>query len=450
VLGVRRGGVLRLRHPAQYVVLGFVAASLVGAGLLLLPAATEPGAYTTPLTALFTATSAVCVTGLVVVDTPTHWSSFGELVILGLIQVGGFGIMTVSSLIVVTLTRRLSLRQRAVAAAEAGSLDLGDLRRILAGVARFTLVVQSIAATALFLRFWTGHEEPAGRAAYLGLFHAVSAFNNAGFALFSDNLAGFARDPLLLGVVSAAVIVGGLGYPVWVEIMRNPRRPRRWALHAKITVVATLALLGAGFVLLALFEWTNPATLGRLSTVDSLGNAWFHSVVPRTAGFNSLDVAALSEPSRLLTEVLMFIGGGSASTAGGIKVSTFALIGWVMWAEARGDAEVVAFRRRIPVAIQRQAVTVALLGVGVVVAATMALLAISPLPRQDQLFEVISALGTVGLSTGVTPHLPPSSQLVVIGLMLVGRVGPITLFAALALRERGRRYRHPEERVIIG
>lgn len=441
---------LRLRHPAQYVVLGFVAASLAGAGLLLLPAATEPGAYTTPLTALFTATSAVCVTGLVVVDTPTHWSWFGELVILGLIQVGGFGIMTVSSLIVVTLTRRLSLRQRAVAAAEAGSLDLGDLRRILAGVARFTLVVQSIAATALFLRFWTGHEEPAGRAAYLGLFHAVSAFNNAGFALFSDNLAGFARDPLLLGVVSAAVIVGGLGYPVWVEIMRNPRRPRRWALHAKITVVATLALLGVGFVLLALFEWTNPATLGRLSTVDSLGNAWFHSVVPRTAGFNSLDVAALSEPSRLLTEVLMFIGGGSASTAGGIKVSTFALIGWVMWAEARGDAEVVAFRRRIPVAIQRQAVTVALLGVGVVVAATMALLAMSPLPRQDQLFEVISALGTVGLSTGVTPHLPPSSQLVVIGLMLVGRVGPITLFAALALRERGRRYRHPEERVIIG
>jgi Trk-type K+ transport system membrane component len=358
--------------------------------------------------------------------------------------------MTVSSLIVVTLTRRLSLRQRAVAAAEAGSLDLGDLRRVLAGVARFTLLVQSIAATALFLRFWTGHEEPAGRAAYLGIFHAVSAFNNAGFALFSDNLASFARDPLLLGVVSAAVIVGGLGYPVWVEIVRNPRRPRRWALHAKITVVATLALLGAGFVLLAWFEWTNPATLGRLSTVDSLSNAWFHSVVPRTAGFNSLDVAALREPSRLLTEVLMFIGGGSASTAGGIKVSTFALIGWVMWAEARGDAEVVAFRRRIPVSIQRQAVTVALLAVGVVVAATMLLVAISPLPRHDQLFEVISALGTVGLSTGVTPHLPAASQLVVIGLMLVGRVGPITLFAALALRERGRRYRHPEERVIIG
>jgi trk system potassium uptake protein len=276
--------VLRLRHPAQYVVVAFVVASLVGTALLLIPAATEPGGSTSPLTALFTATSAVCVTGLVVVDTPTHWSGLGEVIILGLIQVGGFGIMTLSSLLAVVLARRLGLRQRMVAAAESGTLDLGDVRRVLVGVARFSLSIEAAVAVVLFLRFWTSHGEPVGRAAYLGVFHSVSAFNNAGFALFSDSLAGFATDPLLLLVVSAAVVVGGLGYPVWVEVWRNPRRPARWSLHAKITVVATVALLGAGWALLAWFEWTNPATLGQLSAADSAVNAWFHSVMPRTAG----------------------------------------------------------------------------------------------------------------------------------------------------------------------
>jgi trk system potassium uptake protein len=442
--------VLRLRHPAQYVVVAFVAASLVGAALLLIPAATEPGSSTSPLTALFTATSAVCVTGLVVVDTPTHWSGLGEAIILGLIQVGGFGIMTLSSLIAVVLARRLGLRQRMVAAAESGTLDLGDVRRVLVGVARFSLSIEAVVAVVLLLRFWTSHGEPLGRAAYLGVFHSVSAFNNAGFALFSDSLAGFATDPLLLLVVSAAVVVGGLGYPVWIEVWRNPRRPARWSLHAKITVVATLALLGAGWALLAWFEWTNPATLGQLSVADSTANAWFHSVMPRTAGFSSIDVAAMREPSRLLTEVLMFIGGGSASTAGGIKVSTFALIGWVMWAEVRGDTEVAAFRRRIPGASQRQAVTIALLAIGVVVVASMAVMAIDPIPRADLSFEVISALGTVGLSAGATALLSGPAQLIVVALMLLGRVGPVTLFAALVLRERTRLYRHPEERPIIG
>jgi trk system potassium uptake protein len=442
--------VLRLRHPAQYVVVAFVAASLVGTALLLIPAATEPGSSTSPLTALFTATSAVCVTGLVVVDTPTHWSGLGEVIVLGLIQVGGFGIMTLSSLVAVVLSRRLGLRQRMVAAAESGTLDLGDVRRVLVGVARFSLSIEAVLAIMLFLRFWTSHGEPLGRAAYLGVFHSISAFNNAGFALFSDSLAGFATDPMVLLVVSAAVVVGGLGYPVWVEVWRNPRQPALWSLHAKITVVATIALLGAGWALLAWFEWTNPATLGELSVVDSTTNAWFHSVMPRTAGFNSIDVAAMREPSRLLTEALMFIGGGSASTAGGIKVSTFALIGWVMWAEARGDTEVVAFRRRIPGASQRQAVTIALLAIGVVVMASMLIMAIDPIPRADLTFEVISALGTVGLSAGATTLLSGPGQLVVVALMLLGRVGPITLFAALVLRERTRLFRHPEERPIIG
>ena len=446
----RAFGRLVPRNPAQNVVVLFVGASLIGAVLLALPLATERGESTPFLTALFTATSAVCVTGLIVVDTGGHWSAFGEIVILGLIQVGGFGIMAMSSLVVVVLARRLGLRQRLAAAAETKTYAIGEVRRVLLGVAKLSLGVEAVAAVALFFRFWVKYDEPLGRAAYLAVFHAVSAFNNAGFSLFADNLVGFARDPFLLTVIAITVIVGGLGFPVWLQIMRNPRRPSHWNLHAKITVIATLALLGAGWVLLAWFEWTNPATLGDLSAVDSGVNAFFHSVMPRTAGFNSLDIAALREPSRLLTEVLMFIGGGSASTAGGIKVSTFALLGWVIWAEVRGDPDVVVFNRRIPTAVQRQALTVALLAVGGIVVAAMLLMALASAPRADALFEVVSALGTVGLSPGLTPELPASSRMVLIALMILGRVGPITLFAALVLRERERRFRFPEERPIIG
>lgn len=444
------GPTLGLRHPAQYLVAAFVAASLVGTVLLMIPAASQRPGSAPPLTALFTATSAVCVTGLVVVDTPDYWTGLGEVIILALIQIGGFGIITLSSLLVLTLARPLRLRQRILVAAEAGSLGLGDVRRVLGAVAKLTLTVEALAASALFLRFWASHGHPPGRALYLGVFHAVSAFNNAGFALFSDSLAGFTRDPFLLLVVAVTVIVGGLGLPVWLQIARHPTKPLRWSLHAKLTIGTTVALVVVGFALLAWFEWTNPATLGRLSIWDSSVNAFFHSVTPRTAGFNSMDVADMREPSRLLTEALMFVGGGSASTAGGIKVTTFALLGWVMWAEVRGDADVVVFERRVPDTAQRQALTVALLAVGFVIASTMVLMATTPLPRADLMFEAVSALATVGLSAGATSQLSAPAQVLVIALMILGRVGPITLFAALAVRERVLLLRYPDERPIIG
>lgn len=447
-VAVRRPGVFR--HPGQYVVAAFVVAIAVGTVLLSLPVARAGDGGAPFMVALFTATSAVCVTGLAVVDTPSYWSAFGEGVILGLIQVGGFGIMAISSLIAVVLARRLGLRQRLIAAAESGALAIGEVRRLLVGVARFSLGAEVAAASLLTLWFWGPGGESPGRATYLGVFHAVSAFNNAGFALYRDNLAGFAGDPAVLVIVAVTVVVGGLGYPVVLEIVRQPRRPARWSLHAKMTVATTAVLLVAAAGLYGWFEWTNPDTLGRLSALDSVTNAWFQSVTPRTAGFNVLDPAALREPSRLLTEVLMFIGGGSASTAGGIKVTTFALLGWVILTEVRGDRDVVVFRRRVPENAQRQALSVALLAVGMVVVSTMLLLAISRLPRADLLFEAISALGTVGLSTGVTPLLPTSSQLVVVFLMLIGRVGPVTLFAALILREREPRFRHPEGRPLVG
>jgi trk system potassium uptake protein TrkH len=439
-----------LRHPAQYVVVAFVSASLVGTALLLLPGMAHAGRETPLLTALFTATSAVCVTGLVVVDTGSHWSPVGEGVILLLIQAGGLGIVTLSSLIVTGLAGRLGLRHRLIAAASTGSLELGQVRSVLRGVVLATVIVEAVTAVVLIVRIWATHGEPFGRAVWLGVFHAVSAFNNAGFGLFRDSVIGYQNDPLVLGVLAGAVIAGGLGFPVWVQIAAHPRSPRRWDLHAKMTVAATIVLLVGGGLVITWMEWTNPRTLGGLGILDSVTNGFFHSVMPRTAGFNSIDMGAMREPTRLITEVLMLIGGGSGSTAGGIKVTTFALLGFVIWAELRGDPDVVVFRRRVPTTAQRQALTVALLAVGGVIVATILLLLTTPLSQPDLLFEAVSALGTVGLTTGITPLLSGASQLIVIALMLLGRVGPPTLFAALVLREHGRLYRHPEEGPIIG
>jgi Trk-type K+ transport system membrane component len=337
-----------------------------------------------------------------------------------------------------------------VALAESRSADLGDVRRVLVGVALLTLAVEATVALALTLQVWLNHGATLPRAMYEGVFHSVSAFNNAGFGLRADSFVSYADEPLLLLTLCLPVIIGGIGYPVLVQVARQPRRPHAWSLHAKITLVTTALLLGTGCALFAWFEWTNPATFGPMSAADSTANAFFQSVMPRTAGFNAVDIAALREPSRLLTEILMFIGGGSASTAGGIKVTTFALLGGVIWAEVRGEPDVTVFERRLPTATQRQALTVALLAVGVVVVATMILLAITPIPRADALLEVISALGTVGLTAGATPLLSSGGQLLVIGLMILGRVGPPTLFAALVLRERGRPFHYPEERPIIG
>lgn len=446
----RRRSILGLRHPAQYVVFAFVVGILLGTVLLSIPAASHEPGRTSLLTALFTAASAVCVNGLVVVDTGAHWTAFGQWIILALIQVGGFGIMSLTSFIVYVVGRRIRLRHRLIAAAETGSMNIGDIRHLLVGVAKLSLGFEAAAFVLLTARFWLSHGEPIGHAVHLGVFHAVSAFNNAGFSTFSDSLVGFNRDPFVLLVVAGAVVAGGLGFPVWIQIARQPWRPQRWNLHAKVTVTTSVVLILAGWALLAWFEWTNARTVGRMSIPDSLVNSFFHSIAPRSSGFNSIDVAVMREPSRLLTEILMFIGGGSGSTAGGIKVTTFAVLGWVMWAEVRGDPDVVVLRRRLPDGVQRQALTVALFAVGTVMVATMVLLATTTLPRSDLFFETVSALGTVGMSTGVTPLLSTTSKLVVIALMLLGRVGPPTLFAALVLRERNRVYRHAEERVIIG
>ncbi|MGE0305388.1 MAG: TrkH family potassium uptake protein, partial [Acidimicrobiia bacterium] len=315
---------------------------------------------------------------------------------------------------------------------------------------KMTMVAEMATAVVLFLRLWLTHDNSFARSWALAGFHAVSAFNNAGFALYSDNLVSFQNDPIILIVIGVAVIVGGLGFPVWRQILAHPRSPKLWDLHTKITMLTTVGLLATGWVAFMWFEWTNPATLGPLSTTDSVVNGFFQSVTTRTAGFNSIDIGAMNDTSHLMTILLMFIGGGSGSTAGGIKVTTFALLGFVMWAEVRGEKDVSVFRRRVPTDVQRQALTVALAAVGVVAASTMLLLSITHFELEDVAFESVSALGTVGLTTGITPALPVLAQWVVAALMFLGRIGPPTLFAALVLRDRDRLYRHPEERIIIG
>jgi trk system potassium uptake protein len=440
----------RPRHPAQVVAAAFAVGILVGTVLLILPVSRAgPGAA--PLhVATFTATSAVCVTGLTVVDTATYWSTFGQVVILVCIQAGGLGFMVLASLLALALSRRLGLRQRLLAQTEINVTQLGETRRVLLGVAAFSVLFELVAAAVLTGRLWLGYDESIGRAAWYGLFHSVSAFNNAGFALYSDNLVRFVDDGWVSLTVTLAVIAGGLGFPVLVELVRVPMRPSRWSLHTKLTLTMTWVLLAAGTLAILGFEWSNPATFGPLDLPGKLLAGFFHGAGPRTAGFNSVDYAAMGETSWLVTDILMFIGAGSAGTSGGIRVTTFAVLVLMVAAEARGRSTVNAFGRRIPGGAQRQALAVTLIGLGAVVAATLLLTAQSGLPQSRTLFEAFSAFGTVGLTTGITAQLPVPSQNVLILLMFLGRTGPITLATALALREREPRYRYPEERPIIG
>lgn len=447
LLSARR---FRLRHPAQFVVAGFAAAVSAGTLLLMLPVAAAGPGGAPLLTALFTATSATCVTGLIVVDTPVYWTGFGEGVILLLIQLGGFGIMTVGSLVGLLLSRRIGLRQRMTAQAERNALDLGGVREVLLRVAGFSLGFEAIAAILITLRLWTAYDEPLGTAIYNGVFHAVSAFNNAGFSLYSDNLIRFVTDPWISLPIAAAVILGGIGFPVLNELKGNLGDPTRWSLHTKLTLATTAVLLVVGTLAFVAFEWTNAETFGDLGTADSLLASFFQSVQLRTAGFNSIDTSALNDSTLLVSSALMLIGGGSASTAGGIKVTTFALLAFVIWSETRGDPEVTLFGRRTPNHVQRQALSVALLGLAAGVVGTFVLLSVADVGMGRSLYESFSAFATVGLSTGITPFLPDVGKITLIVLMFLGRVGPVTLFAALVLRQRQRLYRFPEERPIIG
>lgn len=440
----------KLRHPSQLVAGGFAVAIAVGTALLWLPAA-RTGTENAPLlAALFTATSAICVTGLVVVDTPTYWAGFGQVVILGLIQVGGFGIMTFASLLGLLLSRRLGISSRLNPEIHSKTVGSRDVRSVLVGVARISVVCETVVAVVLATRLILHYDEPPLRALWLGVFHGVSAFNNAGFALYSDSLERFVTDAWICLPISVAVILGGIGFPVLFELGREYRGARRWSLHTKMVLSATAFFIAAGTVFLSVNEWRNPETLGGLDTRGKLLAGFVQAVMPRTAGFNSVDIGAMRESSWLGMDVLMFIGGAPAGTAGGIKVTTFAVLFFMIWAELRADVRVNVFDRTLSLRVQRQALTVALLGIACVVTGTWLILALSDFATDEVLFEVASAFGTVGLSTGITVELPGPAQLVVTALMFIGRVGPVTLVAGLAMRETSGSVRYPEGRPIIG
>jgi potassium uptake TrkH family protein len=439
-----------LLHPVRSVPVAFLAVIMLGAGLLLLPASHYPTDSDTAMPALFTSVSAVCVTGLITVDTATFWTPFGQAVILGLIQVGGFGIMTLATLLALLVRKNLGLRGQLVAQSETHTLNFGDVRSVLVRVAKIMAAIEGSTAAVLTLRFWFAYDANPATALWHGIFHAVSAFNNAGFSLYSDNLVGLAEDPWIIIPICAAVVAGGLGFPVIIALMGGGFRFKEWTVHVRLTVYGTLMLLAAGFVLFAAFEWNRPETLGSLSTGGKFLGALAGSVFPRTAGFNSIDYGAATPETLMVTNILMFIGGGSAGTAGGIKITTFLILGFAIWNEVRGREQVTIAHRSISSSAQRQALSVALLGVAAVIAGTLLLLMFTDYSLEKVLFESISAFATVGVSTGITYHLPASAEWVLMALMFIGRIGTITVASALALSAHPRLYHLPEERPIIG
>ncbi len=438
------------RHPVRLIPLLFALAIAIGTVLLMLPVASAQGTSAPILTALFTATSAVAVTGLIVVDTATYWSDFGQLVIMALFQIGGLGIMTAATLLGLMVGRGFGLQMRQATHVERNRLTGRNAASVLKMVFAVTVTVELVIALILGIRFATGHGFPAAEAAWHGIFHAISAFNNAGFSSFSAGMMDFQFDALVLGPVMLAVIVGSLGFPVFEDWREHGFDTRRWTLHSRVTLAGTGFLLLTGFLAHLVMEWSNPGTLGPMELGGKLLNAAFHAVMPRTAGFNSLNVGDFREETMVANYILMFIGGGSAGTAGGIKVTTFFVLVAIVLAEVLGRRDAAMFGRRFGHQIERQALTVVMLALFLIVGATMYITSVTELLLKDVLFETISAFATVGLSTGITADLPPSAHVVLILLMFIGRVGTITTAAALALRGSDRNYRYPEENPIVG
>lgn len=437
-------------NPVRLIPLLFLAAIAVGAALLSLPIASAGPESASPLVALFTATSAVAVTGLITVDTATYWSGFGQAVILALFQIGGFGIVTAAVLLGMLAGRDFRLRDRLITHTERSRLTGTDTRSVLLLALAVTLVIELAMGIALALRLHLAHGETWGTAAWNGIFHSVSAFNNAGFSTYSDSVMGFQADPLILGPIMLAVMVSSLGFPVLQDLRRRPFSFRSWSLHSKITLIGTATLLVGGFIAITIAEWANPDTLGPLTLGQKLLNGAFHSAMPRTAGFNSLDVGAFRSETLTFNYFLMFVGGGSAGTAGGIKVTTFVLLLLAVWSEIRGQRDVTAMGRRVSTRLERQALSVAMIAALLITIGTVIILSVTPLPLSSVLFEAISAFSTVGLSTGITADLPPVAQLTLIVLMYVGRVGTITVATALALSANRKPIRFPEENPIVG
>lgn len=438
-----------LRTPARLALISFALVILVFAGLLSLPIATASGEPAPFIDALFVAVSSVCVTGLTPVDTGTFWSPSG-LAFIGLaMKVGGLGIMTLASLVGLAISRRLGLTQRMLAANEARATGMGDVRSLLRTILIVSTSMEVLIALALFPRFLS-LDYGLGKSAGYSVFYAVSAFNNAGFTPDPAGLSPFQGDFWVLAPIGIGVLVGGLGFPVYLNMLRHWSSPRRWTLHTKLTLVMVAVLTLASAALLALFEWDNDATLGHRPWNETVGSLLFQSVNQRSGGFSTFEVADQHHASWLLEDVMMFIGGGSGSTAGGIRVTTLAVLLLAIWAEARGRRDIEAFGKRIGTGVLRQAVSVTLASLFIVIVGTGVLMWQTDLPLAPSLYEVVSAFATCGLSTGITAGLGDDAKITLIVLMYVGRVGSLTIAGALALNQQVRVIRYPSERPLIG
>jgi Trk-type K+ transport system membrane component len=395
---------------------------------------------------------------LTVVDTATHWSGFGQLVIMVLIQLGGLGIVSFATLLGLLVSGRISLRDRLNTLSEAKIVGADSLPKLLSRILIVYFGFELVLATYLSLRLHFSYGEGVFQSIWHGTFHAISAFNNGGFSLYTDSMTGFNQDMFFIAPVMLAVVVGGLGFPVLIELheriwrlrLQPGGKAKRFSLHTRLTLWMTVSLIVLGALFIGAIEWNNPGTLGGLNTWDKLVNTFFTSIMPRSGGFNSLDISAMDPASWLGIDLLMFIGGGSASTAGGIKVTTIAVLIFIIYTEIRGETAVNVGNRRLPRSIQRQALTLVALSATAILLTTLLFAATTDFSLDEILFDVISAAATVGLSTGITADLPAFHQIWLAFLMFVGRIGPVVVASALALRVTKRHYELPKERPLIG
>ena len=429
----RLGRPFRTMRPGRLIVLVFLFIILLGAGLLCLPAASRSGEPTPFLTSLFTATSATCVTGLIRVDTGTHWAMFGQVVILLLIQIGGLGFMTIACLFFFALRRKIGLRERMVLAQALGSDSYSGIVSLVRNILRGTAAVEGAGALILFFRFLP--EFGFGKALWYGVFHSISAFCNAGFDVLADtdvggSLCRYATDPVVNFTIMALIIIGGLGFAVWGDIRHN-RRFSRMSVYTRLVILITTVLIFGGAGIFAALEWNNPGTLGGLTPSQKLMAALFQSVTLRTAGFATFDQNALSDVSKAVADFLMLVGGSSGSTAGGIKTVTFGLLVIAAFRVARGSKDVVVMKRRVDTGMLLRALSITVISLMVICLGAFLIALVDGLTFEDVLFETFSAFGTVGVTTGITTQFSYFGKLLLMAMMFFGRVGILTITLSL-------------------
>ncbi len=433
--------------PAQILVLGYFVVILSGTILLMLPVSTTAAGGLNPVNALFEATSATCVTGLIVVNTKTAFTLFGQIVILFLVQIGGLGIMTMSTLIAFVIGKKITLKERMIIQEDLNQFKISGMVRLVQYVLGFTIVIEGTGAFLLFLRLLK--DNPFFHALYLAIFHSVSAFNNAGFDIFGNSLENFTGDFMINFVMTSLIILGGIGFGVMAELYNNFKF-KKTSLQTKIVIAITLILLIAGFFLFLFLEFSNDQTMGNLAFKDKLMSAFFLSVTPRTAGFNTLPTGSLRSSTLFLVIVLMFIGASPGSTGGGIKTTTFGVLLITVWNMMIGKQDIEVYNRRLDKDVVFKALSITILSLGLIVFVTIILTITENMEFLRVLFETVSAFGTVGLSTGITDKLSAFGRLLITITMFAGRVGPLTLAIAFAERQRKGIYHYPKEKIMVG